>query len=138
MSRFLDFLTWLWSDWGRPNPLTRLGVPRIVTNLLTYLIWPFVIYLVMDRYIPFHERQELHNLVHNRWILTGYGSFYAVVVLDSYLCFTYSLDGTDAFKRFRVFRKNSRDVFVRTYWAALILSLLISLVGAFELWSRQR
>jgi hypothetical protein len=132
----IDFSRWLWTDWGRPNFLTRMGVPRIVTNVFTYLLGPFIGYLVMERYTSTAEQKGLHDFVHNPWILSGYAVFYAVVVLDPYLRSKHSVSSESASTRFRVSRENSKDIFVRTYWAALILSLLLFMIGCIELWSR--
>jgi hypothetical protein len=135
MTPFIDFWKWLWSDWERPNFLTRMGVPRIVTNLFSYLLGPFIGYLVMKRYAPIADQKALREFVHNPWILSSYAVFYAVAALGKYLRFKYPLSSRDASRRIQVFREHSKDIFIRTYWATLIISLMLFLIGAFQLWS---
>lgn len=130
MSSFIDFLRWLWSDWGRPNLLTRMGLPRIVTNLFTYILGPFIGYLVMEKFASTGEQKALQSFVHNPWILSAYVTFYAVVVLDCYLRSKYSATSRSASVRFQALRENSKDTVVRIYWTALILSLLLFVIGS--------
>ncbi len=131
MSTLAEFWNWLRSDWGKPNFLTRAGVPRIATNLLTYLLVPYAWYLLTLRYAPASDKQALRLFVHNPLVLLAYAVFYVTLITDWFLHFRYGLKGLRPDKRFGVLTRNWTDPLVKVYWLSLASSLVLLLFGAF-------
>ncbi len=50
MTNLADLWKWLWSDWGKPNFLTRAGIPRLVTTFLSFLLFMYLSYYLTMRY----------------------------------------------------------------------------------------
>jgi hypothetical protein len=123
------FWNWLRSDWGSPNFLTRAGIPRIVTNLLTYLLAPIAFYLLTARYVPSADKRRFNLVVHNPFFLFAYATFYVTVVTNWFLEFSYNLKTLRPRERFQVIRQNSRDIFVRIYWISAAVSVFLFLLG---------
>lgn len=128
MSAFTDFQKWLWSDWGRPNFLTRSGVPRIAINLLAYLLWFYVWFFLTIRYVPGADRQKFRLLLHNPFFLMAYGALYLAMLMREFLSSRYQAKGSAVDK---IIRENWNDVFVKVYWFSGACMLLLFLVGAF-------
>ena len=132
MTASAGFWKWLSSDWGKPNILTRAGVPRIVTNLLTYLLVPYLSYLLAMKYAPVAYKPTIRLLAQDPLILLAYGVFYVTLATDWFLHFRYSLKGTGSEERFRLYR-NWKNLGVRVFWLSLAMSLILLLLGAFYL-----
>jgi hypothetical protein len=60
-----DSWKWLRGDWGKPNLLTRAGIPRIATNLLTYLL--VTDWFLRDRYGPDRRARQRFQFFRNNW-----------------------------------------------------------------------
>jgi hypothetical protein len=130
MNALADFWNWLKSDWGKPNLLTRAGVPRIATNLLTYLLTPYVCYLLVRRYaVSPHDREALRLFVHNRFFLAWYALSYFTLVTDWFLHSRYSWKSSPQ-ESLRFFRNNWKDGFVKAFFLCLAISMLLFLLGA--------
>ena len=127
MSPLTDFRQWLWSDWGRPTFLTRMGIPRIVTNFLSFLFvlvaW---VYLTL-RYAPATERGESQLFVHNPFFLAAYAALYTSILTREFLSFKYKVKGRTLDK---VIWENRSEPFVRVAIVALASSLLLILIGS--------
>ena len=118
-------------DWGKPNLLTRAGVPRIATNLLTYLLAPCVCYLLVARYkVAPLEMEALHRSTHNPFFLAAYGVFYVSLITDWFLRDRYRLGHRPA-ERFQFLKDNWKDIFVKISILSLAISLVLFLLGAF-------
>jgi hypothetical protein len=132
------FGRWLWSDWGRPNFFTKLGLPRILTNLFFYIAYPFLIYYVMSRFLTGRDSIALSDFLHNPFILSAYGAFFAVDVIKEFLDTKYSLRSLTPSEEFRSIRTNLNDPFVRIFLVAVSAFLVCLVIGGFQLQFRSR
>jgi hypothetical protein len=132
MTSFADFRKWLWSDWGKPNFLTRAGMPRIVTNFLSYLLAPYISFYLTMRYAPDADKQSIRLFVHDPFVLLAYAVLYVCAVTDSYLAFSYDRKGLRLDERFRLIKRNWQDPLVKIFWISLLGSMLLLLIGAFH------
>lgn len=129
MTRSDDFWKWLRGDWGKPNLLTRAGIPRIATNLSTYLLFPVVCYLLAERYMGTQrDKEALRQCVHNPFFLAAYAIFYISLVTDWFLRDRYGPDRR-AGQRFQFFRNNWKDTFVKIHSFSLAISMILFLIG---------
>ena len=126
------FWNWLWGDWGKPNFLTRLGIPRIATNLLSYLLAPIIWFILTLKYFPDPAtKHAFHLIALNPFFLLAYAVFYVAAVSDEYLESRHNL------KRFRFnpqeqlrfLRQNWNDVFVRVLGLSFATSFFLFLLG---------
>lgn len=131
MGAFIDFWKWLWSDWGRPNFLTRLGIPRIAIILFAWLLWFYVWYFLTIRYFLELDRaadkQRFRLLLHNPFILMAYASLFLCFVVREFLSSKYKAKGLALDK---IIRANWRDPFVEAYWVGGACMLLLFLIGS--------
>jgi hypothetical protein len=131
MSAFSDFGKWLWSDWGKPNFLTRVGIPRIATNLLAWLVWFYLCFLLTIRYVPAADRvavrQKFRLALHNPFFLMAYASLYLCFLVREFLSSKYNVRGRALDKSIR---ENWSDPFVKVYWVGGACMLLLFLIGA--------
>jgi hypothetical protein len=132
MERLADFKKWLWSDWGRPNFLTRAGIPRIVTNFVSFLLAPYISFALTLRYAPETDKQSIRLLVHEPLFLLSYAVLYVTMITDSFLKFTYNVKSFPLDERFRFIRQKWQDPFVKIFWVSLLSSMFLFLVGAFH------
>ena len=132
MTSFADFRKWLWSDWGKPNFLTRAGMPRILTNVLSYLLALYISFFLMLRLASEADRQSIRLFVRDPFVLVSWAVLYIGAVTDSYLKFSYNQKGLLLNERFRLVKKNWQDPFVRIFWISLISSMLLLLIGVFH------
>ena len=93
MTTFSEFRRWLWGDWGKPNFLTRLGIPQVITYLLAYLSGPYLLYWLTVRYVPIREadRQNFRMFVHNPFFLSAYAIFFISATTKRFMDFKYPL-----------------------------------------------
>lgn len=133
MNVITDFWKW-WtsSDWGKPNSLTRLGIPRLATNLLSYLVGPYVAYLLTLKYVPGADYRTYRLFTHNIFILLAYGVFYCFFLTHEFLSFKYKAKGTELNK---IVRKNWTDPFVRISWMCFLMSFVLFLIGCLQVLS---
>jgi|SRR5215469_1396920 len=124
-----DFWHWLWSDWGKPNLLTRVGIPRFLTNLFTYLLGPYVCYVLTLRYSSAAYKPAIRVFVHSPLILLAYATFYVAVVSDWFLDSRYTLTRLGLKERFELLRHHWSDHVVRVYCLSLASSLVLLLLG---------
>lgn len=129
MSALADFRKWLWSDWGRPNFLTRLGIPRIVTNLLAFLLWFYVWFFLTIRYVSGTEldRQRFRLFLHNPFLLIAFAALYICLLVRGFLSSKYKVRGRALDKSIR---ENWSDPFVKAYWVSGACMLLLFLIGS--------
>ena len=131
MSASADFRKWLSSDWGRPNFLTRLGIPRISTNLLAWLLWFYVCFLLTMRFVPVTDRavdkQIFYLLLRNPFILMSYASLYLCFLVREFLSSKYKVTGRALDKSMR---ENWSDPFVKVYVVGVACMLLLFLIGS--------
>jgi hypothetical protein len=129
MTSFADFRKWLWSDWGKPNFLTRAGVPRVMTTLVAYWLAPYLSFVLTMRFVPGTDKESVRRFVHDPFILLAYAVFYSVVIADSFLEFTYNLKGLRPDERFRLVKHRWKDPLVKIYWTTLLISMFLSLLA---------
>jgi hypothetical protein len=126
MSAFTDFRQWLWSDWGTPNFLTRMGIPRVVTNFLSFLLGFTALYYLTLRYSAAGDREKIRLFVHNPFTLAAYAALYIAILTREFLSFKYKVKGR-ALEKFM--RENWREPFVRASMFALASTFLLFLMG---------
>ncbi len=132
MTTFTEFRKWLWSDWGKPNFLTRLGVPRIVTYPLAYLLGPYVMYMVTLRYSSSVDRQRIRLLLHNPFVLSAYAVFFLAALTNQFVESKYNLKKLPMDERFKESRRIWKDPFVRIFWASFICTFLLFLISSLQ------
>jgi hypothetical protein len=132
MTRFADFKKWLWSDWGKPNFLTRAGIPRVLTNIVPFLLAPYICFALTLRYAPETDKQSILLFVHEPLFLLSYAVLYVSMVTDSFLEFSYNLKSLGLGERFRRIRQKWHDPFVKIFWVSLLSSMFLFLFGAFH------
>lgn len=128
MSALTDFRRWLWSDWGRPNFLTRMGIPRIVTNFLSFLLGFIAFGYLQLRYSAAGDRERFRLLVHNPFILAAYAALYVAILTREFLSFKFKVKGRTLDK---LMRENWSEPFVKVSIFAAGSVLLLFLIGAF-------
>jgi len=133
MSALVHFGKWLWSDWGKPNRLTRLGIPRIITNLLAYLLVPYLLLLSLNAYSSGLGNRLLPMLSHNPFLLSSYTVFYVCVVTGQYLESIYRLSGRQVDDKFSVMRQSWKDPFVKIFWLSGGISLGALFIGGLQI-----
>jgi hypothetical protein len=126
MSAFTDFRRWLWSDWGKPDFLTRMGIPRIVINFLSFLLAFIALYYITLRYSATGDREKLRRFVLNPFILTSYAALSIAILTREFLSCKYNVKGR-ALEKFM--RENWREPFVRDSMFALASTFLLFLIG---------
>lgn len=132
MTNFADFSKWLWSDWGKPNFLTRAGIPRILTNFVSYLLAAYISFYLTFKYAPEADKPSIRLFIHNPFVLLAYAVLYVGVITDSYLAFSYDWKGLRLDERFRLIKRNWQDPFVKIFWISLLSSMLLLLIGSFH------
>jgi len=130
MTRLADFKKWLWGDWGKPNFLTRAGIPRIATNFVSFLLAPCICFALTLRFAPETDKQSIRLFVHEPLFLLSYSVLYISAVTDSFLEFSYNLKSLRLDERFRFVRQKWRDPFVIIFWVSLFSSMFLFLLGA--------
>jgi hypothetical protein len=128
MSAFADFRRWLWSDWGRPNFLTRIGIPRIVTNFLSFLLFFILFGYLQLRYSAAGDGERFRLFVRNPFILASYAALYIAILTREFLSFKFKVTGR-ALDKFM--RENWSELFVKVSVFATGSMLLLFLIGAF-------
>ncbi len=135
MTNFADFWNWLWSDWGKPNFLTRLRVPRVVITLVTYTVILYIVERLLLRYTSEPNRQSIHLFIHD--------PFFRLFLVDSFICiiayeyvdFRYGWKRLQKTEGSQLFRNHWRDPILWFYWITAIISLLLFLIGGLRsLW----
>jgi hypothetical protein len=125
-----EFWKWLWSDWGKPNVLTRAGIPRIVTNLFTYLLAPCVSFYVTMKFVSDADRERVHLLFHDGFFVLACAVFYVAFVMNSFLENRYHLTRVRADERFRIMRVNWKDPAILVFWVCFAVAFGLFLLGA--------
>ncbi len=136
MSPLANFKTWLLSDWGDPNFLTRLGVPRVVVSVVEYLLIPGLIYLSVRAFGNGDALRALALAAQNYFFWIGYASLYVCILTDVYLDGIYDLKDIPAAEKFRVARQNWGNPVMKAYWISLIVSLCGFFVGGLQFMGR--
>jgi hypothetical protein len=132
MTTLPDFKKWLWSDWGKPNFLTRAGIPRIVTNFVAFWLAPYVSFLLTLRYAPAGDKPSIRLFVHEPLFLLAYAVLYVSMLADSFLEFSYKVNSFRPGERFRFVRQKWQDPIVKIFWMSLLSSMFLLLLGAFH------
>ena len=132
MTRFADFKTWLWSDWGKPNFLTRAGIPRIVTNFVSFLLAPYISFALTLKYSSEVDKQSIRLFVHDPFVLLSYAVFYVSAIIYMFLEFSFNLKNIRPDERFRFVRQRWQDPFVKIFWVSALSSMFLLLIGAFH------
>ena len=132
MSKFADFKKWLWSDWGKPNFLTRAGIPRIVTNFVSFLLAPYISFTLTLKYSSEADKQSIRLFVRDPFVLLSYAALYVGAITSMFLEFSYDLKRYRLAERFRFVRQKWQDPFVRICLISVMSSMLLLLLGAFH------
>jgi hypothetical protein len=127
MSAFTDFQRWVLSDWGRPNFLTSIGVPRIVTNFLGFLLGFVVLVDLQLRFVAPGDKEKVQVFLHNPFILTAYAALYVAILTREFLSSKYQVKGRTLDK---FMRENWNEPFVKVSTIALASMFLLFVVGA--------
>ncbi|HEY4740400.1 MAG TPA: hypothetical protein VIH76_07390 [Candidatus Acidoferrales bacterium] len=133
MGAFTDFRRWMWSDWGRSNFLTRMGIPRIVTNLLAFMLWFIALYYLQLRFSSAGNREKFRLFAHNPFILMAYAALYVGILTREFLSFKYKVKGRTLDK---FIRENWNEPFAKVSMVALASMLLLFLIGFLSLRSQ--
>jgi hypothetical protein len=132
MSKFADFKKWLWSDWGKPNFLTRAGIPRIVTNFVSFLLVPYISFVLTLKYSSEADKQSIRLFVRDPFVLLSYAVLYVGAITYLFLEFNYDLKSLRSAERFRFVRQRWQDPFVRIYLISVLSSMFLLLLGTFH------
>jgi len=132
MTRFADFKTWLWSDWGKPSFLTRAGIPRIVTNFVSFLLAPYISFALTLKYSSEVDKQSIRLFVHDPFVLLSYAVLYVSAMIYMFLEFSFNLKNIRPDERFRFLRQRWQDPFVKIFWVSALSSMFLLLIGAFH------
>lgn len=131
MNTFRDFGKWLLDrNCGKPDFLTRAGVPRIVRIPVIFFLVLYLSYVLMRRFASPTDKQRLSLAAHNPFLLLAYVAIYVAVVMSEYLEFCYQLKGLRLNERDRIIRQNWKDVFVKIYFLSGASALIFFLIGA--------
>lgn len=130
VNSYSEFWRWLWSDWGKPNFLTKAGVPRIAINLAAYVAYTFVIYFLAWKIASPPDRIHLSLATHSPLLLASWVVFYVSLTVDSFLSDRYGLKGLRLSQCSRAIWQSSEDVFVKISFISLGISLILFLAGA--------
>ena len=125
-----DFWKWLWSDWGKPNVLTRAGIPRVLTNLLTYVLILYVSFSLTLRFSSAADREKLRIAYHDVFFISAYALLYVNFLISWFLEDRYKFNRLRADHRFRVARQNWKDPFFKIFWLSLVATFCLFLLGA--------
>jgi len=121
----------MWSDWGKPNFLTRAGIPRIVTNLTSYLLAVYISFSVTMRSVSDADREKYRFVIHNAYFISAFVIAYVSLLTSAYIR-SHKSNGIASDQRFPVgteFAK--RSIFV-IFWLSLAATLCLFLIGAVE------
>jgi hypothetical protein len=129
LARGWHFWKWLWGDWGQPNAFTTVGIPRLIVDLLGYLLAPYVLYAVTMRWISGNEQDAFRRLVSNPFILSAYGVFYLTRISHEYL--EAGLKGSGVDEHCKSWH-NYKDPVVTLFWATLSCATVLFLIGAVQ------
>ena len=132
MSKFADFKKWLWSDWGKPNFLTRAGIPRIVTNFVSFLLVPYISFVLTLKYSSEADKQSIRLFVRDPFVLLSYAVLNVGAITYLFLEFNYDLKSLRSAERFRFVRQRWQDPFVRIYLISVLSSMFRLLLGTFH------
>jgi hypothetical protein len=136
MSAGIEFWNWWTSrDWGKPNSLTRIGVPRLVTNLVAYLLAPYLAYELTVRWVPAADYRTYRVFAHNAFFVAAYIVLYVSYLAHEFLSFKYNARGRTLD---RLLLKKWNDPFVRILWMSLTTLFALFLIGCLQVWSRSR
>jgi hypothetical protein len=127
MNAKMDFKTWLWGDWGRPNFLTRLGIPAIVTNLLEYLCVPIILYFFLRAY---GSGSQIRAVSHNHWYWLAYGAFFITVVTGRYKQTCYKATDSVVGDQFRLLKQQWTDPAIKVFWFSVAIAACGIVVGS--------
>lgn len=133
MSELVHFWRWLWGDWGKPDYLTRLGIPRIITRFFVYLLVPYLSYLSMRAYSSDLGNRVVYVISHRPLLLFSYAVFYVSVVTGQYLEYTYGVASHRTSDKFTVIRQSWKDPIVKIFWLSLLISLGALLIGGLQI-----
>jgi hypothetical protein len=133
MSAPVHFGKWLWSDWGKPDWLTRLGIPYFIINLLVYLLVPYLLLMSLNAYSSGLGNRVLPIILHNPFFLSSYAVFYLCSVTGQYLKSMYGLADRRADNKFHVMRQSWKDPFVKLFWLSLVISLAAGIIGGLQI-----
>src|SRR5258708_122450 len=126
MSPTTSFWGLLWGDWGKHTALTSLGVPKVFTNLIGYLLISYISYLLVERYYP-ESKETLNAFVHNPFIVAAYILFYISSIIYKY---AENRDDPAAQKAGR--SKRRLHTAARLSWVGFIWTLVLFLICALQ------
>lgn len=132
MNSRVSFLSWLWSDWGKSTFFTKLGVPRIVTYLLAYLVAPYLFFWLTARYVSGANWEMFRRIMRDPLFLSAYAIFFVALVIQEFLQFKYDLTTYPRRERSRMLRKNWRDPWVIALWVSLGCTFLLLLLASWK------
>jgi hypothetical protein len=132
MSKFADFKKWLWSDWGKPNFLTRAGIPRIVTNLVSFSLALYISFALTLKYSSEADKQSIRLFARDPFVLLSYAALYVGTITYMFLKFSYDLKSYRSAERFRFVRQKWQDPFVRICLISVLSSMFLLLLGTFH------
>jgi hypothetical protein len=127
-----SFLRWLWSDWGKPNALTRLGIPQIVTYLLAYFVTPYLCFRLTARYVSGASWEMFRQVARDPFFLSAYAVFFIALLSQQFLESKYNLTVYRWRERSKVLKSHWRDPWVMVAWVSFGCTLLLLLLGALE------
>jgi hypothetical protein len=132
MTRLADFKKWLWGDWGKPNFLTRAGIPRLVTNFASFLLAPYIFFALTLKYSSEVDKQSIRQFVHDPFVLLSYAVLYLSAISYMFLEFSFNLKNIRPDERFRLVRQRWKDPFVKIFWVSVLSSMFLLLIGGFH------
>jgi hypothetical protein len=103
-----------------------MGIPRIVTNALSALLWLIAWFYLTLKCVPAGEKEKFRILALNPFILTAFGAVYIAFLTREFLSFKYKVKGRPLDK---TMRENWSEPFVKVSLIAGASALLLSLVG---------
>ena len=124
--RSVAFRKWLWGNWGRANIITRLGIPRIVTSLLGYLLVPYAWYFFTIEYATDVDKERFRQAAHNPFFVMAYACLYLTVLVRGFLSSESRLRGQALDKSIR---QSWSDPLVKIYLVGGACVMLFLLIG---------
>ncbi len=105
-----------------------MGIPRIVTNLLAFLLGFIALYYLQLRYSSAGDGVKFRLFAHNPFIVTAYAALYVAILTREFLSFRFKVKGGSLDK---FMRANWSEPLVKVSIAATASMLLLFLIGAF-------
>jgi hypothetical protein len=133
MDELRNFNQWLWTDWGKPNFLTRLGIPRIFIRIVAWVLWWYVCWALTIRFVPGADKQAIEHSRYNPFFLSALVFLFFGGVCDGFIAQKYGLNGKGLDKWKRGHRANP---VVTLSWVSLALMFIMALIGCLQIYLR--